>query len=71
MGDCNIRKQLNVRPKTGVLLSDDRKNIIGGLLKYRLTEHSFLASLGTFEDGHDSTKPPRQSAPLDAAKQVR
>ena len=47
MGDCNIRKQLNVRTKTGGPLSDDRKNTIGGILKYGLTEHSLLVDLRT------------------------
>ena len=43
MGDCNTRKQLNVRTKT--LLSDDRKNTIGRIPKYGLTEHSLLVDL--------------------------
>ena len=47
MGDCKIRKQLNVRTKTGLLLSDDRKNTIGGILKYGLTEHSLLVDIRT------------------------
>ena len=47
MGDCNIRRQLNMRPQTEVLLSDDRKNTIGGILKYGLTEHGFLVGLRT------------------------